>query len=112
MKFIDLSESDIRQIVRDIFEPKKITCVKKHKRDDEITCKIYTEWGCGEENIVIADEITLRNPFDYGTDAICVDFSVSPSDYRKLKQFCYAKGVYGESIDWLINNPYIVTEGT
>lgn len=56
---------------------------------------------------LIPDELTLMNPFDYGEDAIHVQFQVNRADYDKLKQFCYAKGIYGASIIWLTNNPYM-----
>ena len=41
MKFLDLTDEEIKQIVMDIFQPKKITCIKRNKKWDEITCKIY-----------------------------------------------------------------------
>lgn len=112
MKFLDLTENEIRQIVNDIFSPKKITCIKKSKKYDEITCKIYTEWECHDDDgnlvpEVIPDEITLMNPFDYGEDSIQAPFQVTGQDYKKLKQFCFSKGIYGVSIDWLIDNPYM-----
>ena len=110
-KFLDLSEDEIKQIVTDIFSPKKITCIKKSKKWDEITCKIYTEWETTDDegneiSEIIHDEITLMNPFDYGEDAIQAEFQLNGNDYKKLKQFCFAKGIYGASIEWLLNNPY------
>ena len=110
-KFLDLSEDEIEQIVTDIFSPKKITCIKKSKKWDEITCKIYTEWETTDDDgneisEIIPDEITLMNPFDYGEDAIQAEFQLNGNDYKKLKQFCFAKGIYGASIEWLLNNPY------
>ena len=110
-KFLDLSEDEIKQIVTDIFSPKKITCIKKSKKWDEITCKIYTEWETTDDDgneisEIIPDEITLMNPFDYGEDAIQAEFQLNGNDYKKLKQFCFAKGIYGASIEWLLNNPY------
>lgn len=112
-KFTDLAKDEIRFIVNEMFKPKKITNIKAHKRDDEITCTIYTEWETTDDDgndiiEVIPDEITLRNPFDYGEESIYADFGLNSSDYTKLKQFCYAKGIYGQSIEWLINNPYVI----
>ena len=107
--FMSLTDDEIRQVVNDIFQPKKITCIRRHKRDDEITCKIYTEWegdkDIGEDDFVIADELTLMDPFTYGVDAIHIDMSVGPEDYRILKQFCFAKGIRPT---WIIDdNPYL-----
>ena len=114
MKFYELTDNDIKKILYDIFECKKVTCIKHYKKFDEISCKMYTEWYSKDDNgeeIVdtIADEIILRNPFDYSIyDAIDIgDFDIHNEDYIKLKQFCYAKGIYGESIEWLFNNPYM-----
>ena len=111
-KFLDLTDEEVRQIVRDIFQPTKITCIKRSKQYDEITCKIYTEWSTTEDDgtvvdELIPDELTLKNPFDYGEEAIQVDFQVNSADYKKLKQFCFAKGIYGYAIDFLFDNPYI-----
>lgn len=96
----------------DIFSCKKVTDIKRDKKYDEITCNIYTEWHSvndkGEDEYdTVCDELTLKNPFDYGEDAIHVDFSVRRDDYKKLKQFCFAKGIYGQEIDFLFDNPYI-----
>ncbi len=110
-KFKDQTEQEVRQIVQDIFNPKRISNIKVHKRDDEITCNIYTEWVSkdddGKEEVTTCkDEIALSNPFDNGEDAIHADFSIRKDDYIKLKQFCFAKEIYGESISWMFNNPY------
>lgn len=109
--FLDLTDDEVKQIVTDMFDPKKITCINRHKRDDMITCKIYTEWETTDDDgntitETIPDEITLRNPFDYDEDAINADFQIHCSDYTQLKQFCFAKGIYGAALDWLLNNPY------
>ncbi len=109
--FLGLTDDEVRQIVTDIFAPKKITRIKRSKKYDEITCKIYTEWETTDDNgevvpELIPDELTLMNPFNYGKDAIQVEFQVKNEDYTKLKQFCFAKGIYGASIKWLMNNPY------
>lgn len=118
MKLIDLTNDEIKQILQDIFQPKKITCIKRNKKYDEIYCKMYTEWKSindnGEEEInLIADDITLRNPFNndkYDSFGI-TDFEITYNDYKKLKQFCYAKGIYGHSIDFLFDNPYLKKKG-
>lgn len=108
-EFLDLTEDEIRQIVTDIFYPKKITCIKKSKKYNEITCKIYTEWETEDEPIICADEIGLTNPFNLSdaSEAISANFTLYASDIQKLKSFCFAKGIYGANIDWLINNPYM-----
>lgn len=112
-KFTDLSKDEIKQIVTDIFHPKKITNIETHKRDEEITCTIYTEWESYDddghlETDLIPDTLTLRNPFEYGDNAIHVNFLVGYDDYLKLKQFCFAKGIFSE--DWVKHNPYLQEE--
>lgn len=112
-KFTDLSKDEIRQIVSDIFHPKKITNIETHKRDEEITCTIYTEWESYDDDgkleiDLIPDILILRNPFEYGDNAIHVGFSVGYNDYLKLKQFCFAKGIFHE--DWVNDNPYLPKE--
>ncbi len=116
-KFTDLTKDEIKFIVNEIFSPKKITNIKVHKKDDEISCTIYTEWHTTDDDgkdviDVIPDEIELRNPFDYGENAIWAQFSLNHEDYSKLKSFCYAKGIYGASIEWLTNNPYMNMQGS
>lgn len=106
-EFLSLTNEEIKQIVTDMFSPKKITCIKKSKKYDEITCNIYTEWGTDDDDggvLCVCDELTLRNPFVYNEDSISVDFQVKGSDYTSLKQFCFAKGIVP---DWIKNNPYM-----
>ena len=111
-KFIDLTKDEIKFIVNELFSPKRITDINISKEYDEISCTIYTEWAStdddGKEVIeIVPDEIELRNPFDYGENAIHAPFDLSNKDYSKLKSYCYAKGIYGVSIEWLTNNPYM-----
>ena len=111
-EFLSLTNDEIKQIVTDMFSPKRITNIKKSKKYDEITCTIYTEWESFDDDgnkIVetIPDEIELQNPFDYGENAIWAQFQLTRDDYNKLKQFCFAKGIYGKSIEWMLDNPYI-----
>lgn len=94
--FLDLTDEEVRQVVTDMFSPKKITCIKRHKKLDEITCNIYTEWVSTDDDgkevtDVCRDELTLMNPFDYGGDAIHVQFQITSRDYDMLKSFCYNK---------------------
>ena len=93
-KMCELTDEDIRRIVTDIFWPKRITCIRRHKREDYISCNIYTEWSSTDENgevetTTCRDEIELRNPFEYGDDAIrSGDFPLQWQDYTMLKQSC------------------------
>lgn len=99
-EFLSLTNDEVKQIVTDIFAAKKVTNIKRSKKWDEITCKIYTEWKTTDDTgkevaDLIYDELTLRDPFKYGEKS---------SDYIKLKQFCVSKGIYPE---WYRNNPYM-----
>ena len=111
-KFTDLSDAELKQVIYAIFSPTKITNLKRYKRDDYITCTIYTEWETTDDDgkripELIPDELTLMNPFEWDSEAIQVDFQVNYEDYKILKQFCFAKGVYGKALEWMFNNPYI-----
>lgn len=108
MNICDLSNEDIIRIVTDIFSPKWIANIKRHKHEDYISCDIYTEWSSKDDNDteVIKNEIKFRNPFEHGMDAIRSDgVPVRGSSYIKLMQFCFAKGM---KPDWIENNPYDV----
>lgn len=113
MRICDLSDEDIAHIVTDMFSPKKITNIRRHKRDDYVSCNVYTEWFSKDENgkeeaTVCKDEVELRNPFEYGQGAICAEgIPLNSSDYVKFKQFCFARGMRP---DWMENNPYISKE--
>ncbi len=56
-RFVDLTTDEVRQIVTDMFAPKKITNIKKSKRYDEITCTIYTEWETTDDDGNLVKEI-------------------------------------------------------
>ena len=113
-EFLSLTNDEVKQIVTDIFAPKKVTNIKRSKKWDEITCKIYTEWESTDDDgkkvvELIPDELTLRDPFRYKQNALPVQFQLKTSDYIQLKQFCIAKGILP---DWVKNNPYKKEENT
>lgn len=97
-----MTDDEVRQIVNEIFSPKKITCIQRHKREESITYKIYTDWNDGEKEYTVADELTLFNPLN-NSNSIQVAMSLKREDFTKFKQFCAAKGM----IPWLKNNPYL-----
>lgn len=110
MNICDLSNEDIIRIVTDIFSPKRIANITRHKREDYISCDIYMEWSSndGGDKKEIKNEIELRDPFKYGLNAIRsaiipVRGSGKGRCYIKLMQFCFAKGI---KPDWMDNNPY------
>ena len=35
--FLSLTDVEVKQLVNDMFEPKKVTCIKRSKKWDEIT---------------------------------------------------------------------------
>ena len=110
VKMCELADTDVVRIVTDIFHPKKITRIKRHKREDYISCNIYTEWSSKDENgkedtVICCDELIIRNPFDYGMNALkCDGMPLNANDYRKFKQFCSTHLV---TPDWMKDNPYI-----
>lgn len=108
-EFLSLTNDEVKQIVTDIFDAKKVTNIKRSKKWDEITCKIYTEWETTDDDgnkipELIPDELTIRDPFKYNEGALNVNFQLKSSDYIKLKQFCIAKGILP---DWVKDNPYM-----
>lgn len=100
-EFLSMTDDEVRQIITDLFQPQKITCIKRSKKWGEITCNIYTEWD-PEDPVTIKDELTMRDPFSTA-NPLSVDFSVSRADYEKYTKFCAAKGMY----PWLKDNPYL-----
>lgn len=112
MNICDLSNEDIVRIVTDIFSPKWIVNIKRHEREDYISCDLYTEWSSndGNDKKEIKDEIELRDPFKHGLNAIRSAWMPARASgrgrgYIKLMQFCFAKGM---KPDWMENNPYEV----
>ncbi len=106
--FLTLTDEEIKRLMTDMFDAKKVTCVKRSIRWDEITCKVYTEWegdkDAGEDDFVVVDEITLKDPFVYESQAILGgSMPIKACDFTLLKQFCVSKGIYPE---WYKNNPY------
>ena len=96
--------------VTDIFNARKVTNIKIHKKDGEITCKAYLEWETTDDNgkqvfYTSPSEVIMSNPFDNGADALLLDGDYATSDeLQKYKQFCFAKGIYETAM--IENNPY------
>lgn len=111
IKFTDLSTPEIIQVVTDIFKPKKITNIKIHKKNEEITCKAYFEWETTDDNdklitYTAPSEIIMFNPFDHGRNALMIDLDCATSkEYHQFKQFCFAKGIYETAM--IKNNLYL-----
>ena len=111
IKLTDLSIPEIIQIVTDIFKAKKVTNIKIHKKDSEITCKAYLEWETTDDNgkqvvYTAPSEIIMLNPFDNDADSLLIDDDYASFEERqKFKQFCFAKGIYETAM--IENNPYI-----
>ena len=108
-EFLSLTNEEVKRLATDMFGAKKVTCVKRSKKWDEITCKVYTEWEgdkeAGEDDFTVEDEITFRNPFVYGAKAILGGaMPIYAKDYKLLKQFCVSRGIYPE---WYKDNPYM-----
>ena len=103
--FMDLTEQEVREIVTDMFCPKKITCFKK--KANFFKMKVYVEWETYDDDgklvkRTIGDDLELRDPWKYGTDSVGVEYA-EPQDTYKLKQFCFAKGI----CSFARNNPYL-----
>ncbi len=111
IKFTSLSIPEIIQIATDIFNAKKVTNIKIHKKDGEITCKAYLEWETTDNNgkqvvYTSPSEVIMSNPFDNGSDALLIDDDYTSFEERqKFKQFCFAKGIYETAM--IEKNPYM-----
>lgn len=106
-KFTSLTDKEIKQIVEDLFHPKKISNIERDEGCDSITLDMTTDWG-DDGSILITDTITLSNPFENALDSICIagyEWDVTNEEIHQLKQFCFAKGLFPE--DWYTDNPYI-----
>lgn len=110
-KISSLTDEEIKFIVNEIFKPEKITRIKRNKKEDSISCKIYTKWytpdtASSETSILISDIVVLRNPFNNGEDAIeSYGYPIDRENYKQLKLFCFAKGIFPS--EWIENNPYL-----
>ena len=110
-EFLSLTDDEVKQIVNDIFIPEKITCITRSKKHGEIRCKIYVEWETTDENdepvvYTAPSDIVMSNPFDNHEESLLVDDNYASSgELLKLKQFCFAKGIYETSV--VKNNPYL-----
>ena len=103
-KLTDLTNDEVRTIVTDIFHPKAIKNIKRHKRENYISFVITTEWYTDEkeeETTTIDDEIEFdENGF------LNEPFQMDGDDFFKLKQFLLAKGCS----QYLLDNPYLKEE--
>ena len=108
----DLSDDDIIRIVTDLFAPKKITDIKRHKWDNCVSCTIYKDWvkeiGSVKEDVsTYKDRVVLRNPFENDPAIRAGRIVLKSGDLVQFKQFCFAKGI---KPDWFDNNPYLAEE--
>lgn len=87
-KICELSNYDVETIMKDIFEAKRTTKIKRLLRDDYISCNVYTERYSTDENgkeekLTCCDEVEIRNPFEYGSSALHAgDIPVNYPDLR------------------------------
>ena len=103
-EFLSWTDEEIKYIVNEIFNPKKILNIKKNKRLNSITCDITTGgWGDGEtEDFEVTDELELKLP-TARENGIHIDFSINTNDVIKWKKFLLAKGCN----ELLKDNPYL-----
>lgn len=94
----DLQDSDIRQIITDLFKPIRIKEIRRWFSYQEVDVSFVWDWN-GEK---ITDSVRLTVPTvdNCGIDA---DFSVNADDCDKYNKFLLAKGVN----PLLENNPYL-----
>lgn len=105
-----LTDDEVRQIVTDMFNPARITNIRRHKREGYVSCTMYSKWTSYDENgkedtVTCKDDVEIHDPFEYYARPItCSEgFPVRAEDIIKLKQFCFSKGLMPE---WMRNNPY------
>ena len=110
----DLTDDEVKQIVDEIFKPKRIFKITRRKRAKEIEVSIKTDWcfydDDGKKKVYEDTEyVTLKDPFltngGIETDKNTYDFDSAKHDFM-FKQFCLAKGV----CCLLKDNPYMEAE--
>ena len=94
----DLQDEEIRQVIKDLFNPIKIKEIDRWYTYQEVDVSFVWDWD-GEK---ITDTVKLTVPTidNCGIDA---DFSVNPDDCDKYNKFLLAKGVN----PLLQDNPYL-----
>lgn len=105
MKITDLSDDDIRYIVNEIFEPKKIENIVRDEEWESVSFTMTTTWKGdeGEDDFDIEDDVIMYNPFSYNSP-FHLPFNDTENDTEKYKQLCVSLGVLP---DWLSDNKYI-----
>ena len=98
-RWIDIPNEDIKAFLFMELKCKSVSDIRRHPKNDNITCDIITTRDIGGEDIDIKDNILL-SPYD-----IDAEFDVSGLDY-KWQQYLTAKGFHPLQID----NPYMKKE--
>lgn len=93
----DLTDEEIRFIVKDILKPKDIWSIERDCEDNEITCNIVSDWGLPEDMFEIEEEVTISQ------SGIQVDFVVSDEEQHRYQQYLLAKRCHSLQKD----NPYL-----
>ncbi len=97
----DITDQEIEQLWKDIFNINRITFVKRKVKKNEVDVGFTTTWETGDEQEPyedIEDTVTMWSDNFEGPD-----FAVTTKDYFKYKQFMIAKGY---SKYWK-DNPYV-----
>lgn len=97
----DITDQEIEQLWKDIFNVDKITFIKRKVKKNEIEVRFTTTWETGDEQESyedIEDTVIMWSDNFYEPD-----FLVKLNDYFKYQQFMIAKGY---SKYWK-DNPYV-----
>lgn len=98
--FFDLSDEEIRFIIKDIFpQTTRVDNIKRYKMCNKISCDIYIM----EEYPDIADTLNLGLPAWDDGGITTHDFELSEEEIWKWQQFLLAKGCDLR----LKDNPYL-----
>lgn len=98
----DITDQEIEQLWKDIFQINKITFVKRKVDREEVIVGFETTWGMGTEEdpcFDVEDEVTMWSDTFYPPDFQIEEEKV----FYQYKQFMIAKG-YSE---YWKDNPYV-----
>ncbi|MFR4986969.1 MAG: hypothetical protein ACLUCH_06195 [Lachnospirales bacterium] len=99
-KITDLTDEEIKEAFKIIFEVDNVEVYYRNKRDDFIECSMETIWGNKETKNVIIDFFKLSC---YGIEDIWNDYPISDEEEYLFEKFLVAKCCYHLQKD----NPFL-----
>lgn len=113
----DLTDREVRRIIKDVVDPEKIGEIVRRKEEQEIEVAVktgsfysYKDSNGRRKTELATNYVILKDPFSSDEDeGISFKDRYDPftlKQYYQYMQFCFAKGVCG----LLKDNPYLEVE--